>query len=95
MWPNAKIAVMGGAQAAGVLSEVANKGKRWNEKEIKEFEEGIINRIDKESSPYYSTARLWDDGIIDPKDTRKILGLSIAAALNREIDNTNFGIFRM
>ncbi|KAJ8964649.1 hypothetical protein NQ314_004729 [Rhamnusium bicolor] len=95
MWPNAKISVMGGAQAAGVLSDVTSKGKMWNETEKKMFEKTVIDQFDKEGSSYFSSARLWDDGIIDPKDTRKVLGLSLAAALNSEVDETDFGIFRM
>ncbi|XP_023014812.2 methylcrotonyl-CoA carboxylase subunit 2 [Leptinotarsa decemlineata] len=95
MWPNAKISVMGGPQAAGVLSQVASHGKSWSEQQKKEFEKPIIEMFDKEGSPYFSSARIWDDGVIDPKDTRKVLGLSLAAALNREIKNTSFGVFRM
>nr|XP_023014812.1 probable methylcrotonoyl-CoA carboxylase beta chain, mitochondrial [Leptinotarsa decemlineata] len=95
MWPNAKISVMGGPQAAGVLSQVASQGKSWSEQQKKEFEKPIIEMFDKEGSPYFSSARIWDDGVIDPKDTRKVLGLSLAAALNREIKNTSFGVFRM
>lgn len=95
MWPNARIAVMGGPQAAGVLSQVALKGKPSNSKEVEEFERPIIEQFERESSPYFSTARVWDDGIIDPKDTRKVLGLSLAAALNKENETTKYGIFRM
>ncbi|KAK4885004.1 hypothetical protein RN001_001275 [Aquatica leii] len=97
MWPNARIAVMGGAQAAGVLSQVAmnSKGEKWTQQQIDEFEKPIRDLFEHQSSPYYSSARLWDDGIIDPKDTRKVLGLSLAAALNHERKSTNFGIFRM
>ncbi|CAG9764714.1 unnamed protein product [Ceutorhynchus assimilis] len=93
VWPNARISVMGGPQAAGVLSQVANK--KWKEGEKEQFEKQIIDKFDGEGSPYFSTARLWDDGVIDPKDTRKVLGLSLAAALNKKIPKTNFGIFRM
>ncbi|XP_017778374.1 PREDICTED: probable methylcrotonoyl-CoA carboxylase beta chain, mitochondrial [Nicrophorus vespilloides] len=97
MWPNSRIAVMGGPQAAGVLSQVAVKAKNkdWKQEDVDEFEKPIIEKFDKESSPYYSSARIWDDGIIDPKDTRKVLGLSLAAALNAETKNTKFGVFRM
>lgn len=95
MWPNARISVMGGQQAAGVLSQVALKGKPATSKEVEEFERPIIEQFQKESSPYYSTSRLWDDGIIDPKDTRKVLGLSLAAALNTPSDKTKYGVFRM
>lgn len=97
MWPNARIAVMGGAQAAGVLSQVAmkSKGKTWSAKDIADFERPIIEKFERESSPYYSSARIWDDGVIDPKDTRKVLGLSLAAALQKKKEDTKFGVFRM
>ncbi|CAH1104145.1 unnamed protein product [Psylliodes chrysocephalus] len=95
MWPNAKISVMGGPQAAGVLSQIASHGKEWTEKQKNEFEKPIIEKFDKEASPYYSSARIWDDGVIDPKDTRKILALSLAASLNKQIPDTKFGVFRM
>ncbi|KAB0803726.1 hypothetical protein PPYR_00696 [Photinus pyralis] len=97
MWPNAKIAVMGGPQAAGVLSQVAMASRRqqWAQDKIDEFEKPIIDQFEYESSPYYSSARLWDDGIIDPKDTRRVLGLSLAATLNSNEVPTKFGIFRM
>ncbi|KAF7274481.1 hypothetical protein GWI33_012865 [Rhynchophorus ferrugineus] len=95
MWPNAKISVMGGAQAAGVLSQVASNNKNWTQEQKEQFEKPIREKFDLESSPYFSTARLWDDGVIDPKDTRKVLGLSLAAALNKEIEKTEFGVFRM
>lgn len=93
MWPNARISVMGGLQAAGVLSQVANKD--WKNDEKEKFEKQIIDKFETEGSPYFSTSRLWDDGVIDPKDTRKVLGLSLSAALNGEIPETDFGIFRM
>lgn len=97
MWPNAKIGVMGGPQAAGVLSQVAMASRRqqWTQDKIDDFEKPIIDQFEYESSPYYSSARLWDDGIIDPKDTRKVLGLSLAATLNSNEVPTKFGIFRM
>ncbi|XP_060536734.1 probable methylcrotonoyl-CoA carboxylase beta chain, mitochondrial [Cylas formicarius] len=95
MWPNARIAVMGGPQAAGVLSQVASKNKIWTAEEKEHFENPIIEKFQHESSPYFSTARIWDDGIIDPKDTRKVLGISLAASLNSDIDDTKFGVFRM
>ncbi|KAK5647918.1 hypothetical protein RI129_002810 [Pyrocoelia pectoralis] len=97
MWPNAKISVMGGPQAAGVLSQVAMASRRqqWTQEEIDKFEKPIVDQFEYESSPYYSSARLWDDGIIDPKDTRKVLGLSLAATLNNNEIPTKFGIFRM
>ncbi|KAJ8925680.1 hypothetical protein NQ315_009527 [Exocentrus adspersus] len=95
MWPNAKISVMGGAQAAGVLSEVAGSGKKWSQQQKSDFEKTIIDKFNEEGSPYFSTARLWDDGVIDPKDTRKLLGLSLAVALNGEVKDTKFGVYRM
>jgi len=84
MWPNARISVMGGEQAATVLSIVGNVD-----------EDEIRTKYEREGNPYYSTARLWDDGIIDPLDTRRVLALGIAAALNAPIPETTFGIFRM
>nr|CAI5817224.1 unnamed protein product [Callosobruchus analis] len=95
MWPNSKISVMGGPQAAGVLSQIASRGKKLTDEEKSKIEKPIIEMFEKESSAYYSTARLWDDGIIDPKDTRKILGLSLVAATNRSSGPTTYGVFRM
>ncbi|XP_044263277.1 probable methylcrotonoyl-CoA carboxylase beta chain, mitochondrial [Tribolium madens] len=95
MWPNARISVMGGRQAAGVLSQVQSRGKNWSQKEKDDFEAPIIEQFEREGSPYFSSARLWDDGVIDPKDTRKVLGLSLAAALNAQPEKTKFGVFRM
>jgi len=101
MWPNARISVMGGEQAAGVLSTVkqaglAAKGKApMNAEEVKAFEKPILDKYEEEGSCYYSTARLWDDGIIDPAQTRSILGLSLEAALNAPIEDVKFGVFRM
>ena len=100
MWPMAKICVMGGEQAAGVLADVrvaieARKGKTLTEEEIRAFKQPILDQYEYESSPYYATARLWDDGIIDMNETREALALGIAASLNREIPHHNFGVFRM
>lgn len=100
MWPNARISVMGGEQAAGVLAQVTREKKeRAGEKLSSEDEDKIkapiIAKYAKESSAYYSTARLWDDGVIDPIDTRRILGLSLSATLNAPIMPTKFGVFRM
>ncbi|XP_054712695.1 methylcrotonoyl-CoA carboxylase beta chain, mitochondrial-like [Uloborus diversus] len=100
MWPNARISVMGGEQAANVLAQITRdqrqrEGKSWTEEEEKALKEPIIERFEEEGHPYYSSARLWDDGIIDPKDTRKILGLSLSAALNAKIEDTVYGVFRM
>jgi 3-methylcrotonyl-CoA carboxylase beta subunit len=100
MWPNARISVMGGEQAAGVLAQVtrdqkAKRGEQWSEAEEAEFKQPIIDTYEHQGHPYYASARLWDDGIIDPADTRKVLGLAISASLNKEIEDTKFGIFRM
>ncbi|XP_055385313.1 probable methylcrotonoyl-CoA carboxylase beta chain, mitochondrial [Condylostylus longicornis] len=100
MWPNAKISVMGGSQAANVLAQITKDqyeraGKTFSEEESNKLKAPIIEQFETEGSPYYSSARLWDDGIIDPADTRKILGLSLNAALNNASEKTNFGIFRM
>jgi acetyl-CoA carboxylase carboxyltransferase component len=100
MWPNARISVMGGQQAANVLLTVrldnlAERGQTMTSEEQSAFKEPIIDKYEHEGSPYYSTARLWDDGIIDPVDTRRILALGISAALNAEIPESKFGVFRM
>ncbi|MHB8355727.1 MAG: carboxyl transferase domain-containing protein, partial [Vulcanimicrobiaceae bacterium] len=92
MWPNARISVMGGPQAAGVLSTV--RGEMTPE-ERAEFERPILEKYDREGSPYYSTARLWDDGIIDPLDTRKVIALGLDAAANAPLPQTHYGVFRM
>ncbi|GAB2235609.1 hypothetical protein Drorol1_Dr00026039 [Drosera rotundifolia] len=99
-WPNARISVMGGAQAAGVLAQVerGNKKRRgieWTAAEEEAFKAKVVEAYDKEGSPYYSTARLWDDGVIDPADTRKILGLCISASMNSAPEETKYGVFRM
>ena len=100
MWPNARISVMGGEQAAIVLATVrrdAIEAKRgnWSTEEEEAFRAPIRAQYEKEGHPYFASARLWDDGIIDPADTRQVLGLAISAALNRPIDPTQFGVFRM
>ncbi len=100
MWPNARISVMGGDSAAGVLTTVKQdsmdkSGKPWSDKDKQAYGENIKAQFDKQSHPYYATARLWDDGIIDPADTRNIIGYGIAAALNAPINKTDFGVFRM
>lgn len=100
LWPNAKISVMGGAQAASVLSQIetANKKKQgiqWTEEEQENFKSKITEAYEREGNCYYSTARLWDDGIIDPADTRKIIGFCISASLNRPSEDTKYGVFRM
>ncbi len=100
MWPNAKISVMGGEQAAGVLTTVkaeqfAAMGKKISEKELEQIRKPILEKYEAEGSAYYATARLWDDGIIAPEDTRKVIAMGIATALNSPIEETNFGVFRM
>lgn len=100
MWPNSKIGVMGGEQAAGVLATVTRdnieaKGGVWTAEQEEEFKAPIRAKYEHESSAYYSSARLWDDGVIDPADTRTVLGLSLAVACSAERDDTQFGVFRM
>ncbi|WNC69877.1 carboxyl transferase domain-containing protein [Thalassotalea nanhaiensis] len=100
MWPNARISVMGGEQAAGVLAQVkrdqkAKAGEDWSVEAEAEFKQPIIDTYEKQGHPYYASARLWDDGVIDPSETRQVLGLAISASLNKEIEDTRFGIFRM
>jgi 3-methylcrotonyl-CoA carboxylase beta subunit len=100
MWPHGKISVMGGEQAANVLSTVKIKqlekaGKELTDEDIRAIQDPILKRYEEEGSPYYSTARLWDDGIIDPLDTRNVIALGISMALNKPIPDQKFGIFRM
>jgi 3-methylcrotonyl-CoA carboxylase beta subunit len=100
MWPNARISVMGGEQAATVLARVKRdaieaKGGQWSADEEAEFKAPIRQQYERQGHPYYASARLWDDGIIDPRDTRLVLGLGISAALNAPIPETRFGLFRM
>jgi 3-methylcrotonyl-CoA carboxylase beta subunit len=100
MWPNARISVMGGEQAATVLATIRRdaveaKGAAWSDADEEAFKAPIRAQYDKEGHPYYASARLWDDGVIDPADTRRVLGLAISASLNRPIDRTTFGVFRM
>jgi acetyl-CoA carboxylase carboxyltransferase component len=100
MWPNARISVMGGEQAAGVLTTVkreqlARENKTLSEEEEQQIRQPILDKYDTEGSPYYSTARLWDDGILDPAQTRKVLALAIAASFNAPIPAAKFGVFRM
>jgi acetyl-CoA carboxylase carboxyltransferase component len=100
MYPNSKISVMGGEQAAGVLVTVKEEqmkaaGKKVSEKEIEELRNSILQKYETEGSAYFSTARLWDDGIIDPVDTRKIIGLGIAISRNKKYEPTKYGVFRM
>ncbi len=100
MWPNARISVMGGEQAASVLATVKRdgieqRGGTWSTAEEAAFKAPIREQYERQGSPYYSTARLWDDGIIDPVDTRRVLGLAISAAMNAPIEPARFGVFRM
>ena len=100
MWPNARISVMGGEQAAGVLAQIKRdqferEGKEWSAEEETAFKKPTLEMYEHQGHPYYASARLWDDGIIDPADTRRVLGLSLAATLNRRIEDTKFGVFRM
>jgi 3-methylcrotonyl-CoA carboxylase beta subunit len=100
MWPNARISVMGGEQAANVLAQVRRDNleaaaKLWPVEEEESFKAPIRERFERQAHPYYASARLWDDGIIDPAETRMVLGLCISAALNAPIEATRFGVFRM
>lgn len=100
MWPNARISVMGGEQAASVLSQVKRdqkerQGESWSDEQEASFKQPIIDTYEEQGHPYYASARLWDDGVIDPADTRLVLGLSLSAALNKPIEDTRFGVFRM
>ncbi len=100
MWPNARISVMGGEQAATVLALVKRegierKGGKWSHEEEQEFRAPILEKYEREGHPLYSSARLWDDGIIDPARTREVLALSLSAALNAPVKETKFGVFRM
>lgn len=100
MWPNARISVMGGEQAASVLATVKRdgmerRGEDWPAEDEAAFKTPIRELYEREGSPYYSTARLWDDGIIDPADTRRVLGLALSASLNAPLKDRGFGVFRM
>jgi len=100
MWPNARISVMGGEQAASVLATVKRdgiegKGGRWSAEEEAAFKQPLLEQFAHQSHPYYASARLWDDGVIDPADTRRVLALGLSAALNAPIGEPKFGIFRM
>ncbi|HEV8644910.1 MAG TPA: carboxyl transferase domain-containing protein [Burkholderiales bacterium] len=100
MWPNARISVMGGEQAAAVLAQVKRdglekSGKSWSREDEEAFKAPIRAQYETQGHPYYASARLWDDGVIDPADTRMVLGLGISAALNAPIEETRFGVFRM
>ncbi len=99
-WPNSRISVMGGEQAAGVLATVKRQGiersgEQWSEKDERKFKQPIIDQFETQGHPLYASARLWDDGVIDPRKSRDVLGLSLSATLNAPIADTRFGIFRM
>ncbi|MEK7821258.1 MAG: carboxyl transferase domain-containing protein [Pseudomonadota bacterium] len=100
MWPNARISVMGGEQAAAVLATVRRdalkaRGEDWSARDEEAFRKPIRDQYERQGHPYYASARLWDDGIIDPVETRTVLGLGISAALNAPVEKTTFGVFRM
>jgi len=100
MWPNARICVMGGEQAAGVLATVKRdgieaRGGTWSAEDEAVFKQPILDQFGSQSHPYYASARLWDDGIIDPADTRRVLALGLSASLNAPIEDTKFGLFRL
>jgi len=100
MWPNARIGVMGGEQAASVLATVkrdaieARQGS-WSAEDEAAFKQPVLDQFERQSDPYYATARLWDDGVIDPADTRRVLALAISASLNAPIPDARFGLYRM
>jgi 3-methylcrotonyl-CoA carboxylase beta subunit len=100
MWPNARISVMGGEQAASVLAQVKRdgiekSGRQWSAREEADFKAPILAQYEHQGHPYYATARLWDDGVIAPTDTRMVLGLGLSASLNAPVAKTAFGVFRM
>ena len=100
MWPNAKISVMGGEQAASVLTTVKEeqlkaKGEKLMDEDAEKLKKEILEKYEHEGSAYYSTSRLWDDGIIDPVDTRKVLAMAISVSLNKKFEKTRYGVFRM
>ena len=100
MWPNARISVMGGEQAASVLATVkqdqlARRGEEMSAEEEQTFKQPILDRYEEQGHPYYASARLWDDGVIDPADTRQVLSLALSACLNAPVTESRFGVFRM
>ena len=100
MWPNARISVMGGEQAASVLATVRRDavdaaGEEWPAEDEERFKDGIRSQYEEQGNPYYSTARLWDDGVIDPKDTRTVVGLALSVTAQAPLDPVNYGVFRM
>src|SRR5690606_26926243 len=101
MWPNSRISVMGGEQAANVLltikrDQLSRRGEPdMTEAEQTAFKQPILEKYEREGNPYYSTARLWDDGILDPAETRRVLGLALSVCLNAPVEATHYGVFRM
>ena len=100
MWPNARISVMGGEQAAMVLAQVRkdgieSKGESWPAEAERKFKRTIRAQYDHQGHPYYASARLWDDGVIDPAQTRRTLGLALSASMNSPIEKSTYGVFRM
>jgi 3-methylcrotonyl-CoA carboxylase beta subunit len=100
MWPNSRISVMGGEQAAGVLTQVKRDqltalGETFSDADAQAMREPVLKQYEHQGHPYYASARLWDDGIIDPKDTRAVLSIGLATALNKPAQETRFGVFRM
>jgi 3-methylcrotonyl-CoA carboxylase beta subunit len=100
MWPNARISVMGGEQAASVLATVRREsleksGKSWSREDQETFKQPIRDQYETQGHPYYASARLWDDGVIAPADTRRVLALALSASLNAPVEPTTFGVFRM
>jgi 3-methylcrotonyl-CoA carboxylase beta subunit len=99
-WPNARISVMGGPQAASVLATVRRdnieaEGRSWSAAEEAAFKQPVLDQYEREGHPYYATARLWDDGIIAPRETRRVLALALSATLNAPIPEPRWGVFRM
>ncbi len=100
MWPNARVSVMGGQQAAGVLATIKRDGIEaaggtWTAEDEEAFKKPLLDQYETQGHPYYASARLWDDGVIDPTDTRAVLAQGLSAALNAPIEKTTFGVFRM
>jgi acetyl-CoA carboxylase carboxyltransferase component len=101
MWPNSRISVMGGEQAANVLAtikqdQLARQAQPpMTAQEVADFKQPILDKYEQEGNPYYSTARLWDDGIISPLQTRRVLGLALSVCLNAPVEATRYGVFRM
>jgi 3-methylcrotonyl-CoA carboxylase beta subunit len=99
-WPNARISVMGGEQAASVLAQVRRdgleaRGEEWPAEEEEAFKKPIRDQYESQGHPYYATARLWDDGVIDPAQTRTVLGLALSACANAPLEEVGYGVFRM